>query len=463
MKFKTTVILVAVFAALLVFVLLFESKSKGKKEEEKKLVDLSSADVEKMSLKKEDETIAFSKDEKGDWLITEPLEAKADTYEVNRLAEDFSGLKFERLAEAEAADQAKYEIPKKELTLWYKNRPEPVKLLFGMENPIDNTIFSKKEGDPRIVLLATNLKTQLEKKVFDFRQKDIFKFEPEDVAGLKLRAKDIAWEVRKKDDGWFFQAPLAALAKKSRVEDILRALSGMRAKEFVAETKTDEEIAKFGLKDAEYSVSLSLPSKDQEATFFLHKEDDKVYVTTSLSPKIILAEGQVITDIEKNVEDIREKAVLVFNSWEADKVRVKRGDLVLTVVKNAEDKWLFEDGGKEADSSKLETFIRKIEGLEAAEFVDAPANLQEYGLAPPQVEVTVWTKSGEKETEFQVLFGTEDQEKKQVVAKNPKLEYLFRVDSSVLGDFPKEVKDWTPAPLEDKSDEKKEEKKGDDQ
>ncbi len=463
MKFKTTVILVAVFAALLVFVLLFESKSKGKKEEEKKLVDLSSADVEKMSLKKEDETIAFSKDEKGDWLITEPLEAKADTYEVNRLAEDFSGLKFERLAEAEAADQAKYEIPKKELTLWYKNRPEPVKLLFGMENPIDNTIFSKKEGDPRIVLLATNLKTQLEKKVFDFRQKDIFKFEPEDVAGLKLRAKDIAWEVRKKDDGWFFQAPLAALAKKSRVEDILRALSGMRAKEFVAETKTDEEIAKFGLKDAEYSVSLSLPSKDQEATFFLHKEDDKVYVTTSLSPKIILAEGQVITDIEKNVEDIREKAVLVFNSWEADKVRVKRGDLVLTVVKNAEDKWLFEDGGKEADKSKVETFIRKIEGLEAAEFIDAPAGLQEYGLATPQVEVTVWTKSGEKEKEFQVLFGTEDQEKKQLVVKNPKFEYLFRVDSSVLGDFPKAVKDWTPAPPEDKSDEKKEEKKGDDQ
>ena len=166
---------------------------------------------------------------------------------------------------------------------------------------------------------------------------------------------------------------------------------------------------------------------------------------------------------QKNMEDIREKAVLVFNSWEADKVRVKRGDLVLTVVKNAEDKWLFEDGGKEADKSKVETFIRKIEGLEAAEFIDAPAGLQEYGLAPPQVEVTVWTKSGEKEKEFQVLFGTEDQEKKQVVVKNPKLEYLFRVDSSVLGDFPKAVKDWTPAPPEDKSDEKKEEKKGDDQ
>jgi len=460
MKFKTTVILVAVFAALLAFILLFESKSKGKKDEEKKLVDLASADVEKMSLKKEDETIAFKKDEKGDWLIIEPLEAKADSYEVNRLAEDFSSLKFERLVEPEAADQAKYGIPKKELTLWYKNRPEPVKLLFGMENPIDNTIFSKKEGDPRIVLLASHLKTQLEKKVFDFRQKDIFKFEPGDVAGLKLRAKDIAWELRKKDEDWYFQPPLAALAKKSRVEDILRALSGVRAKEFVAETKTDEQLAQFGLKDAEYSVSLSLPSRDQETSFFLHKTDEKVYVTTSLSPKIVLAEGQVITDIEKKVEDIREKAVVVFNSWEADKVRVKRGDLVIAVGKNAEGRWLFEDGGKEADNSKVETFIRKIESLEAAEIIDAPSGLQEYGLAPAQAEVTIWTKSGEKEKEFQVLLGSENQEKKQVVAKNAKLEYLFRVDSSVLGDLPKKAEDWTTSPPAEKPEEKKEEKKG---
>ena len=462
MKLKTTVILLAVFAALLAFVLLFESKSKGKKEEEKKLVDLASADVEKISLKKEDETISFRRDEKGDWLITEPLEAKGDSNEVNRLAEDFSSLTFERLVEAEGADPAKYEIPKKELSLWYKNRPEPVKLLFGMENPIDSTIFSKKEGDPRIVLLASHLKTQIDKKLFDFRQKDIFKFEPEDVAGLKLKAKDISWEVRKKDDGWFFQAPPAALAKKSRIEDILRALSGLRAKEFVAESKTAEEISKFGLQEPEYSVSLSLPSKDQEATFFLHQEDDKVYVMTSLSPKIILAEGQVIADIEKKVEDVREKAVVVFNSWEADRVQVKRGDMVLAVLKDAEYNWSFEDGGKEADKSRVETFIRKIEGLEAAEFIDAPAALADYGLASPQAEITVRTKSGEKQLEFQVLFGTEDQEKKQVVVKNPKLEYLFRVDSSILAEIPKEGKDWTPAPPEVKSEEKKETEKGDD-
>ncbi len=393
-------------------------------------------------------------------MIVEPLEAKADSYEVNRLAEDFSSLRFERVVEAEGGDPAKYEIPKKELTLWYKNKPEPVKLLFGLENPIDQTIFARKEGDPRIVLLASYLKSPLDKKVFDFRQKDIFKFETDEVAGLKLKAKDIVWEARKKEGEWFFQGKPSILAKKSRLEDLLRSLSGVRAKEFITEAKTPQEMEQCGLHKSDYSAVLFFPARDQETTFSLHKDGEKVYVTTSLSPKIIVAETQVIQDLEKKVDDLREKAVVVFNSWQATRVEIKKGALILQASKNAEDKWLIEDESKEADRSKIETFVRKIESLEGTEFIDAPAGLEEYGLAPPQAEVTVWTKSEDKEQSFQIFFGNEEPEKKLVVVRNPKLDYLFRVDASVLAEFPKEKSDWNLPPPE-KAEEKKEEKKGD--
>jgi len=459
MKFKTTLILLVVFAVLLAAVLFFESRSKARKETEekgKKLVDLAAADVEKITLKNEGGTITFKKDDKGEWLIIEPLEAKADSSEVSRLAEDFSSLKFERVIEAEGGDPAKYEIPKKELTLWFKGQAQPVKLLIGMENPLDNTLFAKREDDKRIVLLAGFLKTNLEKKTSDFRQKDIFKFEPEDVGSIMLKAKDISWQAQKKEAEWFLDSPVKALAKKSRVEDVLRALSNLRAKEFVAEQKQEAEVAKFGLREPEYTVALSLPAKNQEILFSLHKQDETVYATTSISTKIVTAEGQVLTDIEKKVDDLREKQVVVFNSWEASKVRIKKGDLTLTVAKDKDNKWQFEgDAKEEADGSRVETFLRKIESLEAVEFIDLPAELQTYGLAPPQAEVTVWTKDGEKEKEFRVLVGTEDPEKKQVVLKNPNLDYLFRVDSAFLAEFPKEGKDWKPAAPEQKEEVKK--------
>ncbi len=456
MKIKTPLILLAVFAGLLAFVILFESKTKAKKEGEDKLVDFSSADVEKIILKKEDETITFKKEGGEEWLITEPLEAKADSFEVNRLAEDFSSLRIERVVDKEGGDMAKYEIPKKELTLWYKNRPQPVKILFGMENPLDNALFAKKEDDPRIILISSSLKSTLDKKTFDFRQKDIFRFEPADVNAIKLRAKDITWEAQKNDLGWFFQKPVVALAKKSQIEDIMRILADLRAKEFLSEQKHDEDIKKLGLAEPEYVISLSLPSKNQEMIFFLHKEADNVYATTSLSSKIIAVDGHVLASFEKNAGDLREKQVLVFNSWDAQKLELKAGPLALTAVHGKDDKWFLEgEPQEEADRSKIETFLRKIESLEAAEFVDSPKNLQEHGLDQPQAEVTIWTKDNETEKESRLLVGREDKEKKQVAVKNAALEYLFLVDSSFLAEFPKDAKDWNAQKPEEKKEIKK--------
>jgi len=451
MKPKTTLILLLAFLVLLAAVLVFESRSKARQEDqekEKTLIDLAAADIEKVTLKKEDETITFTRDDKGEWLIAEPLEARADSYEVNRLVDDFSSLKFDRVVEPEG-DPARYEIPKKEVVLWIKGKEQPVKILIGMENPLDNTLFAKREDDPRIVLLSSSLKSGLDKKVFDFRQKDIFKFASEDVAAVKLIAKDISWTALKKEGEWYLESPVKALAKKSRVEDVLRTLSGLRAKEFVAEQKRDADISKFGLQNAEYSVSLNLPAANQEIVFSLHKQDDAVYATTSLSTKIITAEDRVLTEIEKKVEDLRENQVVVFNSWEVSRLQVKKGDLSLVVGKDEEGKWRFDDAPKEeADSPKVETFIRKIESLEAVEFIDSPSDLQTYGLVEPEAEVTLWVKDGEKDKELMILIGDTNTDKNQVVVKNPNLEYLFRVEAAFLDEFPKSEQDWKLLPPE---------------
>ncbi len=459
MKLRTTVILLCVFAVLLGFVLFFESKTKGKKEAEEKLVDLASEDVKKISLKKEDETLVFEKDEKGDWLIKEPIEARADNYEVNRLAQDFSSLKMERVVEKEAQDLAKYEIPKKELTLWFKDREQPVKLLIGMENPLDHSLFAKREDDTRIVLLASYLKSSLDKTVFDFRQKDIFKFESGDVSRIFCQAKDVVWEAGKKEDQWFLEKPVAALARKNYVEDILRSLAGLRAKAFLSEQKQTADLEKYGLINPEYRVKVNLLSQNQELTFFLHKEGDKLYATTSASPKIVEAETYLLTDLDKKIEEIREKKVVDFYSWEAKKAQFKKGDFLLIAAKDKDDKWWLETPEKkEADSSRVETFIRKIGSLEATEFIDSPQSLADYGLDPAQVEITITTEDKEKPSIFEVHIGREDAEKKQVVVRNPHLSYLFLVDSSFLSELPKEAKDWLPPPPEEKKQEKKEEK-----
>jgi len=463
MKFKTTIILFAVFIVLLAFVLLFEYKGMGEKDEEEKLLALSSDDVQKITLKKEDETITFQKNEEGKWLITEPLEAKADKYEVDRLTDDFSNLRIERVVEEVPEELEKYGIPQKEISLWFKDKNKPVKILIGMENPLGNTFFAKREDETRVVLIPSSLKSLMEKSLFDFREKNIFKFETDDVKSVKLRAKKTRWEASKKEEEWFFKNPVNALAKSSKIDNILSSLSNLKAKEFISEEKKEDDVKKYGLDRPEYEIILGMPLENQEVTFSLHKEEDKLYATTSLSTKIVEAEDSLLSDLEKEAGELREKEVANFYSWEANRLHLKKGEIDWIVVKDDEDNWHFESPIKEeADKSKIQTFIRKIESLEATGFIDPPLSLKEYGLDTPQAEVKIWIEEDEDEEnakEITVLIGSEGKEEKKVVVKNVRFDYLFRVDSAFLEEFPHAIKDWKPEKEEEKEEKKEKELK----
>ncbi len=457
MKFRTTLILLCVFAVLLAAVLFFDSRGKkaaAQKEKEGKLVDLASSDIRKITLKSGAETkISMEKDEDGGWLITEPLQAKAETSEVESLVNSFSNLRFDRVVEEAPADLLTYGIPQQELWMWVQGREDPVRILIGMENPLDKTLFAKREDETRVVLLASYLKTSLDKSVFDFRTKDIFQFQAGEVMSLRLRAPDIRWEADRVDEDWHFTSPVNALADNTQVDGILNSLSGLKAKEFVSEIKSPEDIRTYGLETPEYEIVLGLPAASKTLVFSLHKADDRFYATTSESTKIILFEGSLLDDLQKKIDDLREKKVFDFYSWEADRISLSRGDFRLTAVKEKtenETGWVFETEAKEAaDASKIESFIRKVEALEAAEFVDSPGELSRYGLTPPAAEITIRTRgSDEKIKEAVLLIGREDTDRMQVTVKNPAFDYLFRVDSAFLQDFPKESKDWAPPPPE---------------
>ncbi len=463
--FRTAFILLLVFVVLLAVVLVFEKKGQrdqARKEKEGQLIDVASADIEKIALKKEDGTLTFQKDAQGTWRITEPLEAGADSYEVGALADTLASLRFERVVESEPQDLAVYEIPKGEIALWLKGQDAPLRVATGLVNPLDQTLFAKREDEARVVLLPSTLKTTLEKKLLDFRQKDIFKFETGQVSRLKVKAKDTAWEAVRRDDAWHLESPVKALARKYTLDTLLDSLSSLRAKEFLSEEKTAEELHERGLDKPAYEVELGLPTANQTVVFSLGKDGETMVATTSQSTKIVSFEGTLLTDLEKKVADLREKKVVEFYSWEADRVAVKTEAFALAAVKESvdeEETWRLETEAKEpADRVKVDDFIRKIEGLEAADFVDAPGDLGRHGLDKPGAEVIVRTKDSDGNVkEFTVQFGAEDKDKKQLVVRNPEFDYLFLVDAAVFESFPKSAADWLPPPPpeEKKAEEKK--------
>ncbi|MBA7706279.1 hypothetical protein ES703_115131 [subsurface metagenome] len=65
----------------------------------------------------------------------------------------------------------------------------------------------------------------------------------------------------------------------------------------------------------------------------------------------------------------------------------------------------------------------------------------------------------EEVKEITVLIGSEDKESKKVVVKNARFDYLFRVDSTFLEEFPQDIKNWKPEKEEDKQEKKEKELK----
>lgn len=466
MKPRKTLILLVVFAVLLAAVMLVERRGKKTseaKEKENYLVDIAAADVEKLELKTAAPggtaataagPIAFAKNDKGEWQITAPLAAKADPTEAGSLVDAFAKLRIDRVVDKAPADLKTYEIPKSEVTLWVKGRPSPVRVLIGMENPLDKSLFAKRDDDAKIVLLPSSLTSILGKTLFDFREKDVFKFDTAEVKSVHLQFKDTEWQAARTDGPWSLTVPVKALAARSPLDTLLDSLSSVKAKEFLAEEKKPEDMKKFGLDKPEIRVTLGMPASGKTVVFDFRKEGDKAYATTSGSTKIIAVETSTLTGFEKTLADVRDKKVADILSWEADRAAFKEGALSLAAVKEktgTDEKWVLETPAKDAaDGTKVEAFIRKIEGLEAAGFVDAPKDFSSYGLEPPVAEARIRTKDAEnKVKETVILIGREDKEKKQVAVRNAALDYLFLVEASFLADLPKDAKDWKPEPPKD--------------
>ena len=444
MKFRTTLVVFFVFLVLLIFIFIFESKSSKNRESQDLLVDVPTADIESVVFDNGTEKIAFQRQEgNGSWAIIQPLAAEADGWEVDRLAGDFARLRFERIVEDEVSDLKNYGFPNQQVDLTVKGRPEPIRILIGAENPLDHSFFVKREDENRVVLISSTHKSLLEKKLFDFRKKDVFDFEVGEAESLELRRGTSGWKASKSDEEWFLTDPVQALAQKGRVNGILASVSGLRATEFAAEDKSPEILSRYGLDHPDFEVSVEIPAKSQSITVSISKSGDSAYAVSSLSSIVIKTDAATLDELKADAGEIRENHPVVFFMWEVERLSIRRGETSAVFVKTDESAWHFgSESGPQADMNKIEDLLRKLENLQSVEFIDPPLELSRFGLEPPQTELTLAVRTGDDAREVTLLVGTPDQEARQVVVKNSRFDYLFRVPAEFLNAIPEDAKDW---------------------
>ncbi len=434
MRFRTTLIAAFLLAGLGTYVYFFEVKKaeeqKKQEEEEKKVFSVDWDKVKGLRITNahgtfliEREAEAGADEEKSEaatakaeaWGILEPLKTEADDGVVNGLINNLKGVKVEKVVTESAGDLEPFGLAKPEIRVSVmagEGEPSPAPLLVGNKSPVGNNSYAMIEGKGKVLLLSTHLVPQFDKTLYDLRRKKLFAFDRGDVVGLRiLRSGETEVEMVREGDEWEIVRPIRARASQTEVDKFLNKLTTLRAEYF-----DDEEpagLADYGLETPVWEIEAILKPDRTKATLLLgsiHEKEGKgyIYAKRAETPVVVSLNSDLVSTFDKAPEDLREKKVIPFKTWEIQKAELDwKGQHVILEKKGGSKWWITAPVEARADGNRMSAFLGALSRLEGEAFLEKPQDkegLAKVGLADPLARVALYKekpKVGEGQGEEQ--------------------------------------------------------------
>ena len=285
-------------------------------------------------------------------------------------------------------------------------------------------------------------KRQKEEKA---RSEKVLLFEAKDVESLTLSGKNGPVALERVDtSAWKMTEPVEALGDSATVSDFLSLLKQLNFIRMVEETPADVSV--FGLDTPSLQISLSLKNGEEKGIRVGddHPMGGKIYLTRAGEDKVLTA-GVARNQLDLSVYELRDKAILTFDTSQVIKLERAHNDKTLTFEKK-EDTWNLSEGISTArgDADKILNLINTIRAARIKKFIDEqPETLAPFGLDQPTLRLTL--TNSKSDTPFSLLVGIEKDESyyaKTVNGKNVFAideEFFDRLNNSRLVDFMKKT------------------------
>jgi len=398
MKLRNTLFLFILFAALGIYVYLVEFKQHEKKQEaeqeSKKLFSMVKDSIEAFSFHNVNGRFTVKRIQ-DQWKITEPVYTEADESFVNSMLTTLVGAQKETKFEVLPAELINFGLGQNAIEVYLSDKNGMMdSIRFGDKAPVGSFVFANKT-DTTVFTINQGIKTSFEKKLFDIRYKNLLQFNRNDVRKITLNNQYGKMEFEKSgSDDWKF-LNIDRLADNTKINSLLSKLNSNQAKEFVDES--GEEMGKFGLKKAVYTVELTLGPEQGQKRLLLSKEMNGKYYAKDESRKPIFAvDSTMVKDVNQAVKDFRSKDVVSFTRNDITKVFFSYSDTAFTCIKDTSNNWFLDDSTRQlVQTQKMNTFFSNLDYTNATEFVkDGPYNPAAYGLDKPAVDVILFDENG---------------------------------------------------------------------
>ena len=369
-----------------------------KSSDAKQLFLIEEKEIDKVSIKKGEERIVVERDGDG-WRLIEPVQAKADAMEISSALQALLTARQERSIDEQPKGLAEYglEHPAIQLTLTLKGGKPPVVLILGDKNPNGFSVYAKRGDQPAVFLVADTLRTRLDRKATDFRDKTLLALEPDKVKQLELAGKGRSIKLSNSGgDTWELTQPMKARADASAIRQLLWKIKDARVKDFLARGAIAEH--QYGLDHPDFIVHLT--EGDATKQLLLKKAPDPtigLYAMADPGEGVVTIDARLLTDLSKSPFDLRDRSLFRFETADVKAVQLRRRDQSMKLTKEADVWKLTAPAQADAQAGRVYDLLYALKELRYTELVEEKGNdLARYGLEAPQAEVELSTNEGSR-------------------------------------------------------------------
>ena len=409
-----------------------ESTAKASLDTPPKILSLKQEDISKIEIRKKGgEELDLAKGDTGKWQITAPKPLNADQDAVSSLLSTVSSLNADRLVEEKPGDVSQYGLaqPTLELDLTSKGG-KPQKLFLGDDTPAGSAVFAKLDGDPRVFTIASYNKTSIDKTANDLRDKRLLTVDFDKLSQIELATKKQDIEVGRNKQEWQIVKPKPLRADNFQVEEIVRKLRDAKMEAAFTDADAKKSAAAFASGTPVASAKVTDTASTQELQ--IRKNKDDYYAKSTVVPGIYMVSSDLGKELEKNLDDFRNKKLFDFGYDDPSKVEVHDGAKAYFLTKGGQDWWSADS--KKMESSSVQSLIDKIRELSASKFVDS-------GFTESAIEVSVTSNDGKRIEKVSISKSGDT-----YIAKRDNEPALYQLDSSSVADLQKFAADVRPAP-----------------
>jgi len=362
----------------------------------------------------------------GKWKLTEPKPLPADQDAVSGVVTNLSNLNADAVIEENASDLKQYGLADPTLDITVKRKDGKTdELLIGDDTPTGAGAYAKVAGSPKVVTIASFVKTSLDKKPEDLRDKRLLTFDQDKITRVDLQAKGPAVEFGKDAQGeWQILKPKPLRADSSAVNGVVDKLRDAKM-DLTAAGDANKSFA-----GAARVATATVADASGNHTLEVRKDKDKTYFAKSSDVEGAYKVSADVGDaLDKGLDDFRNKKLFDFGFSDPSKVEVPGA-----VYDKSGDKWM--SGGKAMDNASVQNLIDKLRDLAATKFV-------ETGAGSPVFTATVTSNSGKRVEKVTIR-----KQGDNYFAQRENEPSIYQLDAKAVDDLQAAAKDVKPAPPE---------------